>query len=928
MSGNLGTGFAQSGFSNEPNVSPFNQWFSNAVLAVLTRLSVYPPGTGGGGGSGITSLGGTDASTSAIYGFTNTPLTVSGTLTMTLISQAKNTVLAGPTSGGNAQPAFRALVNADLPGGTAAGTGSVQGVDFVMAGAGTSCGTWSNQHITIAGTATLNLNEFNGTLAGLVPHSAGGAANFLRADGTYAVPPGGGTGSVTQVIQGTGITVTAGTLTATGTVSVDATWSPTWTGRHNFNSVEPQIVLGTSTGYGWVTGTHYPVLQMAGVGGIFGSATGGLEILSGGLYWNGTNYVYGQAGTGAIVTLLNGTLVFAINTTGTAGQTWGSAGTNLLVLNPDRSGTLGYNAQGNGVITWDGTGAITMAQPGGTAITLSVVGAAGNPSEVVSIIAQNVAGKARGLVVAAGASAADFCVRFTNAAASVTTQQINGDNSGFIGAGGVNSGFSWGTGGAGTAAVNSAGINPFVVNISGGQVFQISSVKAGAVLGTSTAYTWGTGTNYPILQMAGIGGIMGTATTGLTFMGGGLYFNGTNYIYGQAGTGIIASLGTGTFSVSGVNTSGTAAGTATPFVVLSAAGTGTSGYVTAGAGAGGLVVLGTAGLAMGTLTNTTYGGGNFTALFVNGVAVTGGSGVTSITSGTGIVVTNGTLTNTGTISVDATWSPTWTGTHTHAPAAGAVAITCINSATGTQPSILINTPTITNALGTVAVGILCRGTGTSQFGLVVQNVSTIANAFCGISLMGTNAVINSTDFELYTQGQGAYWYNGGTAASFFYGQGGLLAFQVNGNTSPTVQGYGPNAAAMIDMTPDTGTFTGTWGGFTTAPAGTVAYWSRNGNHVVLLVPYGTGSKSGAAGIITFAMPAVGAHGPPLPQQVQLGITPICINGATTSVGNVIVNSANATLTFQGLGGINFTGTANHSIGVTGKLTTIKYQLNP
>ena len=81
MSGNLGTGFAQSGFSNEPNVSPFNQWFSNAVLAVLTRLSVYPPGTGGGGGSGITSLGGTDASTSAIYGFTNTPVCINGATT-------------------------------------------------------------------------------------------------------------------------------------------------------------------------------------------------------------------------------------------------------------------------------------------------------------------------------------------------------------------------------------------------------------------------------------------------------------------------------------------------------------------------------------------------------------------------------------------------------------------------------------------------------------------------------------------------------------------------------------------------------------------------------------------------------------------------------------------------------------------------------
>jgi len=54
----------------------------------------------------------------------NTP---SSTGTATLLTQAKNTVLAGPASGGNAAPTFRALVTADVPSSlmTALGVGSV-----------------------------------------------------------------------------------------------------------------------------------------------------------------------------------------------------------------------------------------------------------------------------------------------------------------------------------------------------------------------------------------------------------------------------------------------------------------------------------------------------------------------------------------------------------------------------------------------------------------------------------------------------------------------------------------------------------------------------------------------------------------------------------------------------------------------------------
>jgi hypothetical protein len=50
--------------------------------------------------------------------FSSTPssaVTTTGTVTAALINQAKNTVLSGPSSGSNAAPTYRALVQADLP---------------------------------------------------------------------------------------------------------------------------------------------------------------------------------------------------------------------------------------------------------------------------------------------------------------------------------------------------------------------------------------------------------------------------------------------------------------------------------------------------------------------------------------------------------------------------------------------------------------------------------------------------------------------------------------------------------------------------------------------------------------------------------------------------------------------------------------------
>jgi hypothetical protein len=50
-----------------------------------------------------------------IFSVSGSPITVSGTLAASLVNQDANSVFAGPTSGAAATPAFRALVNADIP---------------------------------------------------------------------------------------------------------------------------------------------------------------------------------------------------------------------------------------------------------------------------------------------------------------------------------------------------------------------------------------------------------------------------------------------------------------------------------------------------------------------------------------------------------------------------------------------------------------------------------------------------------------------------------------------------------------------------------------------------------------------------------------------------------------------------------------------
>lgn len=117
--------------------------------------TLYSP-IGGAGSGTVTSVG---LSMPSDFSVSGSPVTSSGTLAVTAANQSANQVKAGPASGSAAAPTYRALVAADLP---------------VMGASGAS------------------------HAAGIVPDpgSTAGTTNFLREDGTWAVPSGGSAGAM------------------------------------------------------------------------------------------------------------------------------------------------------------------------------------------------------------------------------------------------------------------------------------------------------------------------------------------------------------------------------------------------------------------------------------------------------------------------------------------------------------------------------------------------------------------------------------------------------------------------------------------------------------------------------------------------------------------------------------------------------------
>ena len=95
----------------------------NGNVEALIEAVLLDEAAGEGPGT-VTSVG---LTMPAEFSVANSPITGAGTLAVTKATQTANKVFASGASGGAAQPAFRALVPADLPLGTDAAPGALQG---------------------------------------------------------------------------------------------------------------------------------------------------------------------------------------------------------------------------------------------------------------------------------------------------------------------------------------------------------------------------------------------------------------------------------------------------------------------------------------------------------------------------------------------------------------------------------------------------------------------------------------------------------------------------------------------------------------------------------------------------------------------------------------------------------------------------------
>lgn len=76
---------------------------------------------------------------------------------------------------------------------------------------------------------TADINAFSSTLSGAVPASGGGTVNFLRADGTWTAPPGGG-GSGSGTVTSVGLSLPTGLSVIGSPITTNGTFAVSWSG--------------------------------------------------------------------------------------------------------------------------------------------------------------------------------------------------------------------------------------------------------------------------------------------------------------------------------------------------------------------------------------------------------------------------------------------------------------------------------------------------------------------------------------------------------------------------------------------------------------------------------------------------------------------------------------------------------------------------
>lgn len=335
----------------------------------------------GSSGGVLSSVGLADTSTTPIYTVTNSPLTNNGTIDITLNTQVKNLVFAGPTTGANAQPTFRAMVVADLPTGipnanlqnssltVTAGTGLTGGgavslgglvtlslsTPVSIANGGTGQSTAAAAYNALSPMTTLGDIEYESGMntAARLAGNTTATKLFLTQTGTGSVSAAPAWAAlVASDIGALGANPTAKVALAAvngsdstfmrsdGAPALDTTISPTWTGAHVFSYSGAGVDFKNTN----ANGGYERFLQGSTVIGYIGNGSNlftGASTNDFGLAINTASVMRFAISSGATALAIasTGAITASAPTGGDTLTTTNVAGGNALVVNGNAAGT-------------------------------------------------------------------------------------------------------------------------------------------------------------------------------------------------------------------------------------------------------------------------------------------------------------------------------------------------------------------------------------------------------------------------------------------------------------------------------------------------------------------------------------------------------------------------------------------------------------
>lgn len=596
-------------------------WNKSGVIVVGSTQPIFLPTSVTSGGAIIANSNSTVASTTLLAANqlilgagAGVGLKASGTLGTT------TTVLHGNAAGA---PTFAAVsLTADVSGQLPLANIANIGTSTVLGNVGTASAAPSA--LTTTQLTTL-VNAFTTSLSGAAPASGGGTANYLRADGTWAAPPG-TTGTVTSVaatagglfsFTGSPIT-TAGTLTlaVTGTLSAVPYFSNTGTLSSGPALTGNAIMLGNSTGPKTVSGLNTNGNSKI-ILGFNGGSIGSMDIVGN---TSGTITVTGVSAAG--------TYNFVLPTTaGSAGQALLSGGGGSTAMTWT-SGTLalGGNLNTAAAFTQAGSFATTITS---TATSNATLPAGTNTLAVRPVITLYTTGTGT----------------HTYGATTVTVSEGIGGGGGGGGGGASNPAAGTGSGGGG----------------GGGGAFVTYGPIAKSTLPATATYTVGAaGAAGAAAGAGGDGGSSTMAHSGLRTVtargGGGGGAGSTSNAGGGGGAGWTSAGAAGTTTggaggnVGGGNGATTGNGTLAALSGAGGGGGGGTGASGAAGNGGGAALAGPGGGAGGGLNASTpqaggSGGGGGWVGVVGGVG--GGAGGATGTAGTSDVLAPGAVPGVG-----------------------------------------------------------------------------------------------------------------------------------------------------------------------------------------------------------------------------------------------------------------------------------------